>query len=572
MPQFLTWIKLLLTHFCCASAAVAVVGFGNAVADDLAEITANQRTFVASKVVPLLESRCFECHKGPKEPKGGLLLTSRSAVLRGGESGPAIVPGKPDESLLIEAIRYEGFEMPPRTRMPPAEVDILVKWIADGAPWPAELDAHTQDIPADEFPLADRKRNHWSWQPIADPIPPTVNNADWCAVPADAFVLARLEKIGLQPAQDADRRTLIRRLYFDIIGLPPSVAQVESFVADTASDPIALQTVVDDLLKSPHFGERWGRHWLDLVRYAETLGHEFDYPLHNAWRYRDYVIRAFNADVPYDQFVREHVAGDLLTSPRLHPTDRFNESIIGTGFWFLAEDKHAPVDVRGEEATKVDNQIDVFSKTFLGLTVACARCHDHKFDAISTKDYYALAGFLQSSRRHTGLLDPGLKISQRVDELLTLQAAARRELKQLATTYDAATFQKYASAAVETIKGQPTAAVAESSDSILFEDFEDPSFGDWKASGKAFAEGTSNASFPGQTLSGFQGKRLANSWLRSDRLKGELISPEFQIELPHITFLIGGGDHKDQTCMNLVVDGKPVRTATGKNSDQLFHD
>ncbi|MEO2018625.1 MAG: DUF1549 and DUF1553 domain-containing protein, partial [Fuerstiella sp.] len=441
---------------------------------------------------------------------------------------------------------------------------------ADGALWPTELDAHTEAVPTDEFPLEQRKQSHWAWQPIGNPQPPTVNSPDWCAVPADAFVLSRLEQIELQPAADADRRTLIRRLYFDIIGLPPSVEQVEAFVEDSAPDQDALQTVVDELLQSPHFGERWGRHWLDLVRYAETLGHEFDYPLHNAWRYRDYVIRAFNADVPYNQFVREHVAGDLLQNPRLHPAEEFNESIIGTGFWFLAEDKHAPVDVRGEEAGKIDNQIDVFSRTFLALTVACARCHDHKFDAISTKDYYALAGFLQSSRRHTGLLDPGRKISQRVDSLLTASAAAEREVESSAGTYDQAGLQKYASAAVEAIRGQPKADVTESAPSVLFEDFEDESFGAWKASGDAFADGTSDASFAGQSLSGFQGKRLANSWLRSDGLQGDLISPDFTIEHPHISFLIGGGNHIDQTCMNLVIDGKAVRTATGKNSDKMF--
>ena len=562
----------MFNYLCRACATLTLLGVCENVpaADEAAELTPEQRFFVTSKVIPLLESRCFECHKEPKKPKGGLLLTGRNALLRGGESGPAIVPGKPNESLLIEAIRYEGFEMPPRTRMPQAEVDILVKWIADGAPWPEELDAHTEARPEHEFPLEQRKQSHWAWQPIRDLQPPSVNNPDWCTVPADAFVLSRLEKIGLQPAADADRRTLIRRLYFDIIGLPPSVEQVEAFVADAAPDKVALQAVVDDLLQSPHFGERWGRHWLDLVRYAETLGHEFDFPLHNAWRYRDYVIRAWNADVPYDQFVREHVAGDLLQHPRLHPTEKYNESIIGTGFWFLAEDKHAPVDVRSEEAGKVDNQIDVFSRTFLGLTVACARCHDHKFDAISTKDYYALAGFLQSSRRHTGLLDPGQKIRQRVDKLLTSAEAARRELKQIEAVYDAAEFQKYVSAAVEAISGEPTAVVTEVPAPILFEDFEDETFGKWKANGAAFADGTSDASFAGQSLSGFQGRRLANSWLRSDGLQGELISPDFKIEQPHISFLIGGGNHKDKTCMNLVVDGKTVRTATGKNSDKMF--
>ncbi|HRA90201.1 MAG TPA: DUF1549 domain-containing protein, partial [Planctomycetaceae bacterium] len=181
--------------------------------------------------------------------------------------------------------------------------------------------------------------------------------------------------------------------------------------------PLAMEKVVDELLASPQYGERWARHWLDLVRYAETLGHEFDYPLPYAWRYRDYVIRALNADVPYNEFIREHIAGDLTTEPRRHPELGFNESIIATGFWFLGEDKHAPVDVKGEEASRIDNQIDVFGKTFLGLTIACARCHDHKFDAITTDDYYALSGFLQSSRRRVEWLDSHGETAKLIEHL-----------------------------------------------------------------------------------------------------------------------------------------------------------
>ena len=211
----------------------------------------------------------------------------------------------------------------------------------------------------------------------------------------DRFILAKLEAKSLSPAPPADKRTLLRRLSFDLIGLPPSPEEVEAFVKDESPD--AYEKVVDRLLASPQFGERWARHWLDLVRYGESRGHEFDYTIPNAYQYRDYVIRALNADVPYNQFVTEHVAGDLLEKPRLNPTDGFNESIIGTGFWFLGEEVHSPVDVSQDQADRFDNRIDVFGKTFLGLTVACARCHDHKFDAISTKDYYSLFGLLESS-------------------------------------------------------------------------------------------------------------------------------------------------------------------------------
>ncbi len=229
-------------------------------------------------------------------------------------------------------------------------------------------------------------------------------------------------KVYRRPAS-ADRHALIRRVYFDLIGLPPPPEAVEQFVSD--SSPQALESLVDRLLASPRFGERWARHWLDLVRYAETFGHEFDYPIEHAWQYRDYVIRALNADVPYDQFVTEQIAGDLLPEPRLHPTERFNESIIGTGFWFFGEQVHSPVDVLQDEADRVDNQIDVLGKTFLGLTVGCARCHDHKFDAISMRDVYALWGIAKSTRPHTAYLDPHGKIEEATEQLAARRARGR---------------------------------------------------------------------------------------------------------------------------------------------------
>lgn len=377
-------------------------------------------------------------------------MTSRSLLLQGGDSGEAIVPGKPDKSLLIEAIRYESLEMPPRTKMPNEEIGILVKWVEMGAPWPKNLEANRGAIAAAPFPLEERRESHWAWQPIQDPELPPVRDTNWPAGPIDQFVLARLEEAELTPAPDANRRTLIRRLYFDLIGLAPTPEQIQTFVEDTADDLAATKAVVDFLLASPQFGERWGRHWLDLVRYAETLGHEFDYPLHHTWQYRDYVIRALNEDVPYDMFMREHVAGDLLEKPRLHPTEHYNESIIGTGFWFLHEDKHAPVDVEYDEAVKIDNQIDVFSRTFMGLTVACARCHDHKFDAISTKDYYSLFGILQSTRRRTGWLDPGQKIASTVGKLKHLQDVGDEVLRQIREDDEASVVAaRYARAAID---------------------------------------------------------------------------------------------------------------------------
>ena len=424
------------------------------------DASAATRKHFRTKVLPLLEARCFECH-GPKvsEPKGGLRFDSREALLKGGESGGSVVAGKPDESLLVEAIRYEGLEMPPRTRLPQGEVDILVKWVKDGAAWPVKLEA-VANATETAFPLIERRDSHWSWRPVRDPSTPTVRDETWPQDPLDNFVLSRLEEAGLSPAADADRRTLIRRVWFDLIGLPPSSADVDSFVNDPAPTRKALARVVDRLLESKHFGEHWARHWLDLVRYAETLGHEFDYPLRHAFEYRDYVIRAFNADVPYDDFVREHIAGDLLLEPRRSPEHGFNESVIGTGFWFLGEDKHAPVDARDEEAARVDNQLDVFSKTFLGLTVACARCHDHKFDAISQADYYALFGFLKSSRRDVGMLDEHGRIEAAARQLQFISGEANTLLSGRFAEFDGQEFAKYVKAARRTIEARKAALSA----------------------------------------------------------------------------------------------------------------
>ncbi len=353
--------------------------------------------FFEKKIRPVLVENCQGCHSLVKNKKrGGLTLDSRQALLKGGDNGPAVAPGEPGKSLLLKAIGYKDpdLRMPPKSKLPDAVIADLAKWVALGAPWSDEKTVAAADH--GKFDLQKRRRGHWAWQPVRPPAQlPVVKNTAWACTAIDRFLLAGLEAKGLKPAPAADRRTLLRRVYFDLVGLPPPPAAVEAFVRDES--PEALAKVVDRLLASPPFGERWARHWLDLVRYAESRGHEFDYAVPNAHQYRDYVIRALNADVPYDRFVTEHVAGDLLAKPRLHPTEGFNESILGTGFWFLGEELHSPVDPRQDEADRFDNRIDVLTKAFLGLTVSCARCHDHKFDAISTKDYYALFGFLESS-------------------------------------------------------------------------------------------------------------------------------------------------------------------------------
>ena len=353
--------------------------------------------FFEAKVRPLLVEYCYECHSAESEDvEGGLLLDSRSALLEGGDTGAAIVPGDAEESLLIDAVRHgDLYQMPPDNKLSDDQIAIFEQWISGGAAWtPGEVVATSRGKPG-EMDVAARRAEHWAWQPITARNRPEVSSATWSRAPLDDFILARLEAANLQPAPPAERRVLVRRLYMDLVGLPPTPAQVTAFVADTSN--VAVERVVDELLASPHFGERWARHWLDLVRYAESRGHEEDTNAANAYQYRDYVIRALNADVPYDQFVHEHVAGDLVQSPRRHPTEGYNESILGTGFWFLGEWVHSPVDIRKDETERFDNMIDVFSKTFMGLTVSCARCHEHKFDAITQEDYYALGGFLQSS-------------------------------------------------------------------------------------------------------------------------------------------------------------------------------
>ncbi len=373
---------------------ISVIGTGQVCAQTQSTSIEGEEYF-EKKVRPLLVEHCNTCHSvDAKKLQAGLRLDSREGLLHGGDSGAAIVPGDPDASLLIEAVRYESYEMPPEGKLPTEDIETLQRWVEMGAPWPND-EVPEAALTKPDFDLQQRKSEHWVWQPIQTPAIPSVVDTSWPRDELDNFVLAKLDEAGLRPASDADRTAILRRLYFDLIGLPPTPTQTRKFLDD--SSPHAIERLVDELLDSPYFGERWGRHWLDLVRYAESRGHEFDNDAPNAFQYRDYIIRAFNADVPYDQLVLEHIAGDLLPEPRLNSTHGYNESILGTGFWFLGEWVHSPVDIRKDETDRFDNMIDVMSKTFLGVTVACARCHDHKFDAISTADYYSLCGFLQSS-------------------------------------------------------------------------------------------------------------------------------------------------------------------------------
>ncbi len=536
--------------------------------------TPQQVEFFEKNIRPLLSQRCYECHSD-KEQKSKLRLDHITTVLKGGERGPALAPGNPAGSNLVRAIEYQDpkLQMPPKNMLDDAEIDLLIEWVRMGAPWPDEpAPAAVPYNPVGVFDLAKRKSEHWAWQPVRAVPPPAVQRADWPYTPVDQFVLSRLEHEGLQPAGDADRRTVVRRLYFDLIGLPPGPEAIESFVND--SDPKAYEKLVDSLLANPHFGERWARHWLDLVRFAETYGHEGDYTIREAWRYRDYIIRAMNSDVSYDRLVREHLAGDLLADPRKNPDDGTNESVLATGWWYMHQATHSPVDVVKDEADRIDNQIDVIGKAFLGLTVACARCHDHKFDAISTKDYYGLGAFARASRQQWAYLDPHGKIAAVAKELGAIQSGGAEELGRVlnkSAKRASKDVNAYLLAACEAMYGAPKPGDAKYAPaSEVFADFEGETFGAWTSEGDAFGDRpTLGPLGKQQKIENVQGKALANSFHKDDDGAGTLTSPEFTIRQPYIHFLIAGGKNSELNAATLVINNETVRNATGRYDEKL---
>jgi hypothetical protein len=356
--------------------------------------------FFEKKVRPVLVGNCYTCHSANTNSKGGLRVDDRNGLLQGGNSGPAVVPGNPDESLLVLAVRHdEGApKMPPKKQLSAEQIADLTKWIQDGAAWPAVAGAASIGLGKPNAKYESLRKTHWAWQSLNRGPVPRVHDSTWPVDDIDRFILARLEQEGLEPVKDADKRALIRRATFDLTGLPPTPEGVEAFVADHAAD--AFERVVDQLLASPAYGERWGRHWLDVARYGESTGSSRNLPLPHAWRYRDYVIDAFNHDKPYDQFIREQIAGDLL--PAASEREQTERS-IATGFLALGvKDVNQRFKVRFI-MDNVDEQIDAVSRGILGLTASCARCHDHKFDPIPTADYYALAGIFRSTDLCAGL-------------------------------------------------------------------------------------------------------------------------------------------------------------------------
>jgi hypothetical protein len=409
------------------SLALLLVGFSRG---QTAPPAPSPDDFFEKEVRPLLVEHCLECH-GDKKPRGGLRLTSRASLLRGGDSGPAAIAGKPASSLLIQAVHYTDTpRMPPKRKLSERHIATLERWVALGLPWP---DTVTKPVTSGAAStITPEQRRFWSLQPVRAVVPPQVKNQSWVRTPLDRFLLARLEARGLAPAPAADKRTLLRRLTFDLTGLPPTPEEVDAFLTDLRPD--AWSRAVDRLLASPAYGERWGRHWLDLVRYTDSfdargIGGEMDCA--DAWRYRDQVVAAFNRDQPYDRFVIDQIAGDVVSGagPR-------REGTIATGLLALGNWGGGDADKEKLLTDIVDDQIDVVARTFLGLTIACARCHDHKFDPISQADYYGLAGIFFSTHilpnvgpKTNG--PPMLRIPLATAAELALQKQAQERLAQV---------------------------------------------------------------------------------------------------------------------------------------------
>jgi mono/diheme cytochrome c family protein len=361
--------------------------------------------FFETKVRPVLADHCFKCH-GEAKQRGGLRLDSRADLLAGGDKGKVVIPGNVEESRLLQAVNRDDdikpMPPPPADKLSPQQVADLTQWVKMGAPWPGSDKAapKSSGVRRGPFTITPQDRAHWAFQPVKRPAVPDVKDKAWVANPIDAFILSKLEAKGLKPNPPAAKRELIRRVTYDLTGLPPTPEEVEAFANDLSSD--AYEKLVDRLLDSPRYGEQWGRHWLDLVRFAETNSYERDGPKPHAWRYRDYVIRAFNADKPYDRFVKEQLAGDELS-------DVDGDALIATGYYRLGIWDDEPSDPLQARYDGLDDIVATTGQVFLGLTVDCARCHDHKLDPIAQKDYYRLLSFFHNitSYRNGGPTDEG---------------------------------------------------------------------------------------------------------------------------------------------------------------------
>lgn len=486
---------------------------------------------------PILSSNCYTCH-GPdiSSREAGLRLDLRDSALVVLESGvAAVVPGDHQASELIRRVSATNED----DRMPPVEVkrtlsahdiELLKRWIDQGAEW----------------------KKHWSLEPIRSPVPPSVFKRKYVDNDLDRFIVDRLEEEGLKPAPKASKESLIRRLSFVLTGLPPSPEGVSAFVSDTSPD--AYARLVDRMLDSPHFGERWARHWMDVVRYADTKGHEFDYPVVGAWQYRDYLIRAFNQDVPYDAFLTEQLAGDLIPEPRKDKESGMNESVLGTAFFALGEGTHSPVDLVIDESERINNIIDVTSKTFQGLTVSCAKCHDHKFDPIPTADYYSWYGIIKSTRFGLHATNEN---SQVQEQLLALSDIADQIKGHVAQQWaeDLESIESAVQVAVKEAAPELDKALAQFGDStvaVALGDFSRGTFDGWLTSGSAFGAApiagdiVLDDAYTVQAL----GTRRASSAGVSKKAMGGLRSPDFRIEHDYITVRAAG----IKSMMRIVID------------------
>lgn len=396
--------------------------------------------FFETHVRPVFVNHCYECHAESAESvKAGLFLDSRGGVLKGGESGPAIVPGDSSQSLLMKAITYgdHDLQMPPKYKLDDQDIRRLREWIDMGAPDPRV--AKTRRSVRSEIDL-DAGREFWSFQPIEATKPPAVKTNDWPISDVDRFILRKLEEEGLEPNRPADPGTLLRRVYFDLIGLPPTPEQIDEYVQAPSQERLAA--IVDHLLNAPEFGERWGRHWLDVARFAESSGGGRSLMFEHAWRYRDYVIGAFSADKPFDEFIMEQIAGDLLAA---EDSERYNEQLTASGFLMLGPHNYEQQDKELLRMEVIDEQIDTVGRSFLGMTLGCARCHDHKFDPIPAEDYYAMAGIFRSTEslipgNVSGFITQTLRLSGHTKEdMIAIEAAIAKRTslaKELAKIED----------------------------------------------------------------------------------------------------------------------------------------
>jgi hypothetical protein len=573
--------------------------------------------FFEKKIRPLLATRCYACH-GEKVASSRLRLDTKDGWERGGSRGTAIVPGDPGGSLLMKAVSYENtdLKMPPSGRLSETERADLAEWIRIGAPDPRMAPA----APASASSGIDftEARKFWAFQPIRKFEPAPVKNRGWARTPIDAFLLARLEAERLDPAPPADKPTLLRRVTFDLTGLPPTPQEIAAFLADKS--PNAYEKVVDRLLASPHYGERWARHWLDIVRFAETSGHEFDFEKTEAWRYRDYVIRAFNQDVPYDRFVKEQIAGDLLDQKRTTPDGKQLDTLVATGLFGLGEERNGATDLGEVRAEKMDSRIDVFGKAFLGLTIACAKCHDHKFDPIPTADYYSLGGIFESTQLRLGSIESPAetreaeaihrRLAETNEQIRALLAASQprrsaalqQELMKAASgsSSDSGPWAAYLKLAAKDpshpyyplvkLAGAPpsefparleslrkelaeyqakAAASHQQRGEVVFEDFEKPKFEGWHVSGLAFGGGPMRAVPPNQPFAGAV-SGMANSFRGgSDKLTGTLMSRSFRPSKKYIHVRLAGTkfspvrEHPSLLAVTIFASGRYPKAVSG---------